>query len=127
MVDEEKQFVTTEMFLSKKKILEQKPEPFYSDLFGGFIEVENCHGEAFANFISGVSKEDNMYANSRLIYENCPQFRDPKLLEEYECKDPYMLPQKMYGSRVVEFLRLGDRVMQAYGYTEEVIERLKKK
>lgn len=122
---ESKQFVTTEMFLAKKKVLEEKPEPFFSNVFGAYLEIENTHGTAFIRTLALDGDRD--YLNSRLIYENCPQFRDNKLLDEYEVKDPYDLPRVMYGSQVVEFYELGDRILSVYGYTEDKVKQIKKK
>lgn len=117
-------FVTTEMVLARKGLVDKAPEPFYSEFFGGNIEVENTHGESFAGIISsGIN--DEYYANSRLIYENCPLFRDPKLLEEYEVEDPYSLPKKIYGANVVEFLQLGKYILSLYGHGK--VEVIKKK
>lgn len=121
----EKKIVTTEMFLAKKKVIDEKPEPFYSATFGGYIEIENTHGDAFVESLN--SSEDKAYLNSRIIYENCPQFRDSVLLEEYGIKDPYDLPRVMYGSKVVEFYQLGDAILSIYGYNSDVVEQTKKK
>lgn len=119
-----KTVVTTEMILAKKGLIEKAPEPFYSEFFGGDIIVENTHGESFAEMLSqGVN--DEYYANSRLIYENCPMFRDPKLLEAYEVEDPYLLPKKIYGANVVEFLQLGKHILSLYGHGS--VDKIKKK
>lgn len=120
----QKNVVTTEMILAKKGLIEKAPEPFYSEFFGGEIVVENTHGESFAQMLSqGI--DDEYCANSRLIYENCPLFRDPKLLEEYEVEDPYLLPKKIYGSNVVEFLQLGKYILSFYGHGS--VDNIKKK
>ena len=37
--------VTTEMILAKKGVIEKTPAPFFSDLFGGDIIVENTHAQ----------------------------------------------------------------------------------
>lgn len=123
---EEKKLVTTEMFLAKKKVIDKKPDAFYSETFGGYIEIENTHCEAFIATL-GDETIDRTYKISRLVYENCPQFRDSVLLEEYGIKDPYELPQKIYESRLMELYELGTVIMSVYGYTEEVIEKIKKK
>jgi hypothetical protein len=122
--DTKNKFVTTEMILAKKGLLDKAPDPFYSEFFGGEIEVENTHGESFAEMLSHEIKDEH-YANSRLLYENCPMFRDPKLLEEYEVEDPYLLPKKIYGANVVEFLQLGKYILALYGHGS--VDDIKKK
>lgn len=122
--DTKNKFVTTEMILAKKGLLDKAPDPFYSKFFGGEIEVENTHGESFAEMLSHEIKDEH-YANSRLLYENCPMFRDPKLLEEYEVEDPYLLPKKIYGANVVEFLQLGKYILALYGHGS--VDDIKKK
>lgn len=118
--------VTTEMILAKKGLIEQAPAPFYSEFFGGEIVVENTHGDTFAQILA-MAQSDEMYANSRLIYENCPIFRNKDLLSEYEIDDPFLLPKKIYGSNVVEFLQLGDHILKIYGLDSKKITEVKKK
>lgn len=117
--------VTTEMILAKKGLIEKAPDPFYSDLFGGEIVVENTHPTTITGVLSG-NTTDEIYAYSRLIYENCPLFRDKALIEAYETDDPYLIPKKVYGSNVIELLQLGNYILKVYGYNETV-EKVKKK
>ena len=119
--------VTTEMILAKKGVLEQAPAPFYSDLFGGDIVVENTHVNTFTEILATARETgDETYSASRLIYENCPLFRNPALLKEYEVDNPYLLPKKIYGSHIVEFLQLQNYILQVYGYNTAV-NNIKKK
>lgn len=123
---EQKPVATTEMLLAKKGLIEKAPEPFYSELLDALITVENTHAESFADMISqGVNNET--YGMSRLIYENCPIFRDPKLLEDYEVEDPYLLPKTFYRSNVVEFFQLGNYILRLYGYNDGRVQNIKKK
>jgi hypothetical protein len=117
--------VTTEMILAKKGLIEQAPDPFYSDLFGGDIVVENTHPSTITGILSG-NTTDEIYAYSRLIYENCPLFRDKALISAYETDDPYLIPKLAYGSNVIELLQLGNYILKIYGYNETV-EKIKKK
>lgn len=117
--------VTTEMILAKKGLIEKAPDPFYSDLFGGDIIVENTHAESFAEILKN-SANDEMYAYSRLMYENCPIFRDKELLKAYELDDPYLLAKTIYGANIVEFWQLGNYILNIYGATSSV-ENIKKK
>lgn len=122
----QKPIATTEMLLAKKGLIEKDPDPFYSELLDAMIVVENTHAESFAEMISqGVNNET--YGMSRLIYENCPLFRDPKLLEEYNVEDPYLLPKTFYGSNIVEFLQLGNYILTIYGYNDGRVKNIKKK
>ncbi len=118
--------LTTEMILAKKGLIEQAPAPFYSDLFEAEITIENTHADSIVDIITG-NVNDETYAYSRVIYENCPQFRDKKLLEEYEVDDPYMLAKKIYGSNIVEFLRLGNYILDVYGANTKSMQNIKKK
>jgi hypothetical protein len=117
--------VTTEMILAKKGLIEKAPDPFYSELFEGEIKVENTHPNTITGVLSG-NTTDELYAYSKLIYENCPLFRDKTLLTEYETDDPYLIPRKVYGSNVIELLQLGNYILKIYGYNESV-EKIKKK
>lgn len=118
--------VTTEMILAKKGLIEQAPAPFYSEFFGGDIVVENTHPESFAQTLAG-GQNDEIYAYSKLIYENCPLFRNKELLQEYELDDPYLLAKKIYGSNIVEMLQLGNYILSVYGYRQEKVQEIKKK
>lgn len=118
--------VTTEMILAKKGLVEQAPKPFYSELFGGDIVVENTHPESFTQTIA-TAQNDEIYAYSKLIYENCPLFREKALLQEYELDDPYLLAKKVYGANIVEMLQLGNYILSIYGYRAESLEQIKKK
>lgn len=121
--------VTTEMILKKKGLIDKTPEPFYSNLFGGNIIIENTHPREFMELLTVMANgaDDEMYAYSRLMYENCPLFRDKKLLEEYEIDDPYLLPKKIYGANIVEFMQLGNAILEAYGNDIESLKKIKKK
>jgi hypothetical protein len=119
--------VTTEMILAKKGVIEKAPAPFYSELFGGDIVVENTHGQGIVEIIQSASNSgDETYSYSRLIYENCPIFRDKALLKEYDIDDPYLLPKTIYGSHIVEFLQLGNYILQIYG-ANTAVDNIKKK
>ena len=119
--------VTTEMILAKKGVIEKTPDPFYSDLFGGDIIVENTHAQTFAEVLASAGNSgDETYAYSRLIYENCPIFRDKALIQEYDIDDPYMLPKTIYGANIVEFLQLGNYILEIYG-ANTAVENIKKK
>jgi hypothetical protein len=118
--------VTTEMILAKKGVIEKTPAPFYSELFGGDIVVENTHAQAFAEVLASGT-QDETYAYSRLIYENCPLFRDKALLKEYEIDDPYLLAKTIYGSNIIEFLQLGNYILSVYGANNATVENIKKK
>lgn len=118
--------VTTEMILAKKGLIEKAPDPFYSDLFGGDIIVENTHSQSFAEILASGTN-DETYAYSRLMYENCPIFRDKELLKAYEVEDPYLLAKTIYGANVVEFLQLGNYILSVYGATGATVENIKKK
>jgi len=122
-------YVTTAMILAKKGIIEQKPAPFHSDLFGGDIEIENTHPREFMEVLSNMARgtDGEDYAYSRLIYENCPVFRDNELLKEYDVEDPFLLPKKIYGANVIEFMTLGNAILKAYGNDIESLENIKKK
>ncbi len=119
--------VTTEMILAKKGVIEQTPEPFYSELFGGDIVVENTHAQSFAEILASAGDSgDETYAYSRLMYENCPIFRDKTLLKEYDVDDPYLLAKTIYGSNIIEFLQLGNYILEVYG-ANRAVENIKKK
>lgn len=118
--------VTTEMILAKKGLVDKSPDPFYSDFFGADIIVENNHPQSFYDSMS-VSGNNELYAYSKLIYENCPMFRDKVLLTDYEVDDPYMLPLKVYGSNVFELLTLGNYILKCYGHVQKKAEEIKKK
>ena len=119
--------VTTEMILAKKGVIEKAPAPFHSDLFDGDIVVENTHAQTFAEVLASAGNSgDETYAYSRLIYENCPLFRDKTLLKEYDIDDPYLLPKTIYGSHIVEFLQLGNYILEIYG-ANTAVENIKKK
>lgn len=119
--------VTTEMILAKKGVIEKTPAPFHSDLFDGDIIVENTHAQSFAEVLASAGNSgDETYLYSRLIYENCPLFRDKGLLKEYELDDPYLLPKTIYGSNIVEFLQLGNYILEQYG-ANTAIHDIKKK
>jgi hypothetical protein len=119
--------VTTEMILAKKGVIEKTPAPFFSELFGGDIVVENTHAQGFAEVLASArNSDDEIYLYSRLIYENCPIFRDKALLKEYEIDDPYLLPKMIYGSNVVELLQLGEYILRVYG-ANTAVENIKKK
>jgi len=120
--------VTTEMILAKKGLIEKAPDPFYSDLFGGDIVVENTHGREFAEVLASIANNgDETYAYSRLMYENCPIFRNKELIKAYEVEDPYLLAKTIYGANVVEFLQLGNYILNVYGANTESIQNIKKK
>ncbi|MCD8025087.1 MAG: hypothetical protein LUE64_06085 [Candidatus Gastranaerophilales bacterium] len=118
--------LTTEMILKKKGLIEQAPVPFYSDLFNAEIEVENTHPQGIVDVMASGSV-DEIYMYSRLIYENCPIFRDKTLIKEYEVDDPYMLAKKIYGANVLELLQLGNYILSVYGANTQSIEDVKKK
>lgn len=118
--------VTTEMILAKKGLIEQAPAPFDSDLFGGGIIVENTHPSSILGILNGKA-DDEIYLYSKLIYENCPLFRDKTLIKEYETDDPFLIPKLVYGTNVIELLQLGNYILQTYGYTENKKEEIKKK
>ena len=119
--------VTTEMILAKKGVIEKTPAPFHSDLFDGDIVVENTHGQSIIEIIQNASKTgDETYSYSRLIYENCPIFRDKALLKEYDIDDPYLLPKTIYNQHVVEFMLLGNYILECYG-ANTAVENIKKK
>lgn len=124
---EETKILTAQMVLAKKGIIDAKPAPFHSDLFNADIEVENTHAKEFAQMLSS-NADDEMYLYSRIIYENCPLFRDKTLLAEYELDDPYMLARTIYGANVVEFMRLGNYILDVYGAnTADLARKIKKK
>ena len=118
--------VTIEMILEKKGLIQNTPNPFCSKFFNGNIVVENTHPQAFMQALANV-QGDETYAYSRLIYENCPIFREKQLLKEFEVDDPYLLPKKVYGSNIVEFLELGNYILSLYGYDNETVQNIKKK
>lgn len=121
--------VTTGMILAKKGVIEKTPAPFHSDLFDGDIVVENTHGQSVIDVIQNAQSSnsgDESYYYSRLIYENCPIFRNKDLLKEYEIDDPYLLPKTIYGSHVVEFLLLGNYILEIYG-ANTAVQNIKKK
>lgn len=120
--------VTTEMILAKKGLIEKAPDPFYSDLFGGDIVVENTHAREFAQVLSNIANgSDEVYEYSRLIYENCPIFRNKDLIKAYEIDDPYLLPKTIYGTNIVELLELGNYISGIYGANTKSIQNIKKK
>lgn len=118
--------ITTEMILAKKGLADKTPTPFYSDYFDGEIIVENTHPQSFYETMQ-AGANDEIYAYSKLIYENCPMFRDKILLTEFEVDDPYSLPQKIYGANVCELLMLGNYILQCYGNVAKKTEDIKKK
>lgn len=118
--------VTTEKLLAKKGLIEQAPDPFYSELFDGEIVVENTHPNSIT-LVLGGNTTDEIYAYSRLIYENCPLFREKGLPEQYETDDPYLVPKKAYGSNVIELLQLGNYILKVYGHNGGITKEIKKK
>lgn len=122
--EEQKTYVTSQMILAKKNLLEQKPAPFYSEMFGGELEIENDHPQSFSDTIR-TAQDDELYAYSKLIYENCPAFRDKELLKEYEVDDPFLLVSTIYKKNTYEMLLLGNHILQAYGFNN--IDVIKKK
>ena len=120
--------VTTEMILAKKGVIEKAPAPFHSDLFDGDIIVENTHGQSVIEIIQSQARNagDESYSYSRLIYENCPIFRDKTLLKEFDIDDPYLLPKTIYSQNVVEFMLLGNYILEVYG-ANSAVENIKKK
>ena len=121
--------LTTEMILAKKGLIEQAPAPFYSELFDADIIIENNHAQSVTDIIRRIASgnDDETYAYSRLIYENCPIFRDKELIKQYEVDDPYLLPKTVYGANVIEFLMLGNHILSAYGATSDTVGNIKKK
>lgn len=125
--EQKKEFVTTEMLLARKGLIAKKPDPFYSDVFGAFIEVENTNPNSVLELLSGgANPEDESYLYSKIIYENCPMFREKGLCEEFEVEDPYLLPLKIYGSKIIEMLLLGNYILKLYG-NEKDVDSIKKK
>lgn len=122
---EQKTFVTTQMILAKKGIIDKEPETVYSDVFGGDFVIENNHPESFTRALADV-ENDMIYAYSRFIYENCPAFREKELLTEYEVDDPYMLVAKILKNNTYELLRIGDCIFRAYGVNDKVAQIKKK-
>ena len=114
--------------MAKKGLIEKAPDPFYSDLFGGDIVVENTHAREFAQVLSNIANgSDEVYEYSRLIYENCPIFRNKDLIKAYEIDDPYLLPKTIYGTNIVELLELGNYISGIYGANTKSIQNIKKK
>lgn len=124
--EKRKNIVDFDTIMAKKGLIESAPNPFNSDLFGGDIVVENTHPESLVDILSNGGGDDEIYMYSKLIYENCPVFRDPRFLEEYEVDDPYSLPKAVYGSKVVELLRLGNYILSVYGCDTGKIKKVKK-
>ena len=125
--EQKKEFVTTEMLLARKGLINKKPDPFFSNVFNAYIEVESSNPNSVVDLLSGgANPEDEKYLYSKLIYENCPMFREKGLCDEFEIEDPYLLPLTIYGSKVIEMLKLGNNILNIYGNSSDV-ESVKKK
>ena len=55
-------------------------------------------------------------ANKILVYDACELFHEPKLLEAYECTEPYDVVGKIFEHNIPEIARISQEVLGFYGY-----------
>ena len=120
--------VTIEDILKKKKIIEETSvKPFYSEFFGGEIEIEDIPVSTIARIIQNSDETDELRADYELVYTCCPIFRSKELLEEYDVKDPIDIVGKLYKCNITELSELTKHILNRYGiFIHNGVETVKK-
>lgn len=109
--------VTIEDILKKKNLIDNaKPEPFYSDFFGGEIEVEDVPVDRVIEIMSNANASEPLRADYELIYTCCPIFRAKELQEQYNIQDPIDVVKAVYGKNLNEPNQLAKHLMRRYGF-----------
>ncbi len=109
--------MTMETFLKQKGLIENKKENYYSKLFDAEFEVTCSNPAGIVNIMGGNDDENRKYL--KLIYDCCPFFKDEALRAEFDVKDPYDLVVKVFGNKYGEIYKLGNFILEKYGFLED--------
>ena len=126
MTENKYQKMSMEILLKNKKILEEKPKNYYSEFFNAEFDVECKNPASITNIFASDEDENRKYI--KLVYECCPFFKEEDLRKVYDIKEPYELVNKVFGDNYAELFKLGNFILEKYGFLNQnsVIEKIKK-
>lgn len=121
--------VGIEDILQKKQLLDDTiNKPYYSDFFGGDIEVED-NALAKVSKIMQKAKDysgDAVRLDLELIYALCPVFRSKELQKQFEVDDPIDVVAKSFNNNLVEISSLAKHIIKKYGLDIDKVSEIKK-
>ena len=120
-----KKITIKDILQAKNLIEENKNKPYYCELFGGEIEVEDIPVSKITQILNSATEDEPLRSDYELIYESCPIFRSKELQDELDIKDPIMVVEKAFGGNIFEIDKLAKFIMRRYGYFSGV-ETIKK-
>lgn len=137
--------LTIEDLLERKQKLAAKPrtKEVESPVLGGSIVIERAPLRTVLGLVDEAGADLGTYEAAimmmRLIYETCPIFRNPELLEAFkvdadaseqaafdEIEEPFEIVGVLLDENIGEITRLGLEVMDFHGIGEEnIVEDIK--
>ncbi len=112
-----KAVLTAKEFLEKKKLIEKLPKNYYSEYFGGEIEIDSNVPKSEIMVIVADDDDDQYRKYLKLIYTCCPIFKSADFRDELDdIKEPYDVIDKVFAGAITEVFGLGNFIMQKYGF-----------
>ncbi len=114
------EFLTAEMLLEKKNIIEKtrNGDVFESEFLDAKISIKRLPLEEVYEIMQDESKS-SFKKQCELVYMSCDCFRDKKLMDEFEVKEPYDIVGAIYSNNAVEFSKLTEKILSLYGFGVE--------
>jgi hypothetical protein len=99
----------------KSKGLEDEQSTFYSDTFGGEIDIDtNIDNAKILRIMSMDNDVSEFERECELIYNCCELFRHKELVEKFDVAIPYMVVAKMI--RLAEVNDFSNFLLQKFGF-----------
>lgn len=123
--------LTVKELLEKKKLIDkQQDENFYSEVFGGEIEVSTKinKDDLLEQFLDESKGEYERY--KEIIYMVCPIFKTEEIRAPYkgELDVPTDIIDKIFSDNMQEVLKLGNFILKRFGFLKESdLEKVKKR
>lgn len=116
--------VTLEDLIERKVKLDHQSRTMEitSEVLGGSFMAERMPLKKVLRLLDGEDTDDaagDYDLNLQLIYESCPIFRRPELLERYkedeEIAEPHEVVGLIFDENVMELARIAQEIMAFYG------------
>ena len=112
-----KAVLTAKDFLEKKKLIDKLPKNYYSEYFGGEIEIDSNVPKNEIMVIVSDDDDDLYRKYLKLIYTCCPIFKSAVFRDEIgDIKEPYEIIDKVLTGAITEVFGLGNFIMRKYGF-----------
>ena len=123
-----KTVLTAKDFLEKKKLIDKLPKNYYSEYFGGEIEIDSNVPKSEIMVIVSDDDDDQYRKYLKLIYMCCPIFKSAVFRDELgDIKEPYEVIDKVFTGAITELFAIGNFIMRKYGFLPaEVTSKIKK-